>query len=350
MLLVPVGRSRVRRVRNRSPLLCFALLLSAAANPVGAAPQGVPAPSSIKPDVSVELPMVRGGFDLMAVDVGGERLFANAEDNNTTEVIDVRGKGRAIRSIAGMHQPKWVNYRPELRKLFVANGDGTLHVLDATTLRTRRVIKLPLPANNLRYDATTGQLLVGMGDMAGAIAIVDPRRERVTRQLPLLANPKQFEVAGDRLYANIPSRQTVQVIDPRSGRTLAAWAVCGSRNVPMALDQAGGRLFIGCEDGHLEVHATSTGALLAKTPIGTAPDGVWLDTNRQRLYVSSGQGVLDVIDADPAKGYASLRRLPTREGAGTSLLSLPLGRLFVALPQKEATSARIDGYRLDAFR
>jgi len=54
---------------------------------------------------TIPLPHVKGGFDLMAVDLTGRRLFVNAEDNNTTEVIDL-AVGRLARTIPGMHEPK----------------------------------------------------------------------------------------------------------------------------------------------------------------------------------------------------------------------------------------------------
>jgi len=38
---------------------------------------------------TVPLPHVKGGFDLMAADAAGQRLFLAAEDSSTLEVIDL---------------------------------------------------------------------------------------------------------------------------------------------------------------------------------------------------------------------------------------------------------------------
>ena len=45
-------------------------------------------PGPLTLEKSIPLPAVQGGFDLMAVDVAGQRLFLCAEENNTVEVYD----------------------------------------------------------------------------------------------------------------------------------------------------------------------------------------------------------------------------------------------------------------------
>ena len=74
---------------------------------------------------TVPLPGVRGGFDLMAADVAGQRLFLAAQDNNTLEVIDLAAARRTTQ-IEGLNEPKWVVYLPDSHRLFVSNGgDGS---------------------------------------------------------------------------------------------------------------------------------------------------------------------------------------------------------------------------------
>ena len=123
---------------------------------------------------TVPLPAIKGGFDLMAADVAGQRLFVNAEDNGTTEVIDLKA-GKLAHTITNMHEPKWVVFRPELNKLYIANGDGKVHVLDSDSYAPRGVIEFKEKANNLRYDAAAAQLFVGVGKTFGAIAVVDAK-------------------------------------------------------------------------------------------------------------------------------------------------------------------------------
>lgn len=86
---------------------------------------------------SIALPNVRGGFDLMDVDIERQRLFVSAEDNHTVEVADLGGR-KPIRSIPNMNEPKWVVNRPDENVLYVATGkDGKVAGLDASTFKTK---------------------------------------------------------------------------------------------------------------------------------------------------------------------------------------------------------------------
>ncbi len=83
-----------------------------------------------------QLPNVKGGFDLMAVDVKGERLFVSAEDNHTVEVIDIQ-TGKPLKSLPGFNKPKWVFYMSETNRIYVSTGgDGKVTELDGGTYQS----------------------------------------------------------------------------------------------------------------------------------------------------------------------------------------------------------------------
>jgi hypothetical protein len=58
-------------------------------------------------------------------------------------------------------------------------------------------------------------------------------------------------------------------------------------------------------------------------------DDVFVDARRKRIYVSCGEGAVDVLERR-GTGYQRLARLPTSPGARTSLFSPELDRLIVA--------------------
>ena len=67
----------------------------------------------------------------------------------------------------------------------------------------------------------------------------------------------------------------------------------------MALDEAGGRLFIGCRrPAHLAVLDTASGRAVGSTAIVGDTDDLFYDRTRQRLYVIGGEGFIDVIQRD----------------------------------------------------
>ena len=296
---------------------------------------------------TIPLPLVKGGFDLMAIDLAGKRLFLNAEDNNTTEVLDLAA-GKLARTIADMKEPKWVVYRPELHRLYVANGDGMVRVLDSDSFALQRTIQFKEKANNLRFDAKTRELFVGVGKTFGAIGIVDTRTDSITTEIPLANFPKQFELDGDLIYVNVPSANHVAVVDRRKKSVVATWPVAAAKdNIPMSLDRVHHRLFIGCGPGKLVVLDSTSGKPVAAVDIAPEADGVHYDAMRRRIYISCGEGSLDVVRQVDADHYEFAGRVKTAKGAATSLLVPTLNELFLAVPQRDGQTAELRVYSLN---
>jgi hypothetical protein len=131
---------------------------------------------------------------------------------------------------------------------------------------------------------------------------------------------------------NVPDAGQVAVLDLRAGKLVASWRVPdGLRaNFPMALDAAAGVLatvFRG--PARLVLPDTRTGAATASLPTCADADDVFFDPKRRRLYVSCGEGAIDVVRQDTA-GDRLLARVRTQAGARTSLFVPELDRLFVA--------------------
>jgi hypothetical protein len=88
------------------------------------------------------------------------------------------------------------------------------------------------------------------------------------------------------------------------------------------------------EDGHIVAKAETCGDA----------DDVFVDAKRRRVYVSCGEGMIDVLE--PAEtGYRRLVRVPTVSGARTSLFVPDLDRLFVAVRARSREPAAIWVFR-----
>ncbi len=294
---------------------------------------------------AIPLPGVKGGFDLMAVDGAGQRFFLAAEENGSLEIIDLKAARRS-QSIGGMEEPKWVVYRPELRRLFVSNGDGKVRRFDSETLAPAGNFEFREKANNLRFDPETGELAVGVGKTFGAIALIDTRTSRVTAEIALAAYPKQFEIEGDLIYVNVPTANHVAVVSRTQRKVVATWPVRVARdNVPMGIDRAAHRLLVGCEPGKLAVFETPTGREIGSVDIAPEADGVHYDGKRRLIYVSCGSGFIDVVRQIDPDHYERIAHLRTAKGAATSLFVAELDQLFLAVPAQGSAPAELRIYR-----
>jgi YVTN family beta-propeller protein len=292
---------------------------------------------------TVPLPGVRGRFDHFASDTNSHRIFVAALGNNTVEVIDTATATR-LHTIAGQHTPTGIAYHPQTRRLFVANGDdGTLKVFDGETYAAVKNITGLDDADNVRYDAKGDRLYVGYGD--GALAIVDPQKLELVGSIKLEGHPESFQLekAGPRIFVNVPDAKQIAVVDREKRTAIAKWPMEKFRaNFPMALDEENHRLFVGCRTpAHLVVFDTNAGTIAADLGISSDTDDLFYDGKLKRLYISCGEGFVDVINQRDANSYQLRERIPTRAGARTSFFSAEMNKLFLAVPQRGNQDAEI---------
>ncbi len=295
----------------------------------------------------IPLPDVEGRIDHLAIDLQGQRLFVAVLGNDTVEVIDLQ-TGRRIRTLRGFHEPQGIAFIADLHELAVTNGgDGTCELFDGQTFARLHTISLSKDADNVRYDPVTRRLYVGYGN--GAIAVIDPSDGTLVGNIQLKAHPESFqlEAAGSRMYVNVPEAREIAVLDRAQQRTIAEWptTVMGQANFPMALDEARHRLFIGFrKPAKLAVLDTMSGTVVAAVDCVGDADEILYDSARKRLYVSGGEGSLDVFTQASADTYRLLARIPTAVGSRTALYVPERNQLFLAVPHHGSQSAEIRIY------
>jgi DNA-binding beta-propeller fold protein YncE len=268
-------------------------------------------------------------------------------------VIDLRA-GQAIRSIAGPQKPQGVWYVEGLKKLFVASGnDGMCRVYDGGTLALIESIKLDLGADLVGYNPRRKLLYVGYGGEDakkdyGNVAIIDARKNKHIGDIRTKVHPGGILVddSGRRIYITLPAISEVAVIDARNNEITKSWeAVEAKRTVTFALDTANSRLFVGTRTpGHIIVYDTRSFMKVADFPAVGLLDGMFFDAHRKRLYVTGGEGFIDVFRQQDADHYAPLARIPTRPIARTSLFVPELNRYYIAVPRRDNDPAEIRVY------
>jgi len=282
-------------------------------------------------EATILLPRTGGRIDHMAVDLRRGRLFVAELGNGTLDVIDIAGR-RVIRRVSGLKDPQGVGYSLAADVVSVASaGDGSVRLFRGEDLSPAGVIDLGSDADNVRVDPGSGQVFVGYGK--GGLAIVDPVSRSIVSRAKLPAHPEGFGIdpAARRAYVNVPDAHQIAVVDLGTGRQTAAWQTPGLReSYPMALDETQDVLATAFWDpARLVLLDTANGAVKANVGTCSDADDVFFDVKRRRIYVSCGEGLVDVLQGDAA-GYHALARIPTRSGARTSLFVPELDRLFVA--------------------
>ncbi len=193
----------------------------------------------------IALTGVQRRIDHFAVDTAGRRLFVSALGNHTVEVIDLAA-GKRIASIRDLSEPQGVAYLPSVHRIVVATrAGGTVTAFDDRDYRSLATISDMPDADNLRFDAASGELYVGHGD--GALGVIDPASMKVVAEIALPGHPESFrlEEGGPRIFVNMPPTREILVVD-RGRRTITKRVPLGSfaDNYAMSLDEKGHRLFV----------------------------------------------------------------------------------------------------------
>lgn len=284
----------------------------------------------------------------MAVDPVRGLLFIACYVNNSVAIVDINS-GRFVRSIVGLNNPQGVAWVPLTARLYVSNaGDGTLNIYDGGSFAKAGSIALSGDADNLRYDAATKLLYVGFG--SGGIAAVNTTSNAVVFTKALPAHPESFQVeaTGRAIYVNVPPTNLLVAFEKTTGASLSNRTMAGS-NFPMALDEANQRLLIATRNPpELRVLDISTPSLasVANLTIAADADDVFVDAAHRLVYVSCGQGTLEVIRQVDPNHYSVMQTIPTGQGARTSLFVPEIGELFVAVPSTGGNAAEVSAYGL----
>jgi DNA-binding beta-propeller fold protein YncE len=290
----------------------------------------------------IELPGVSGRIDHLAYDAEHDRVFVCALGNGSVEVVDVKA-GRVVKSLAKFDEPQGVAAVPANQEIAVTSGgDGKLHVLDAATLAEKKTLDAGEDADNVRFDAKAGRLWVGGGEGLVAFDVATWKRAALVK-LAGHAESFQLESDGPRLFANVPAARHVAVVDRVKGEVVATWPLDGaSSNFPMALDEKNARLYVGCRSPAVVVVLdTKSGKVVAKCPIGGDCDDLFLDSERDRLYATCGEGCVSVLALEKDGTPKPAGRFATADGARTSLFAPSLAKLFVAAPKRGGHDAEI---------
>jgi WD40 repeat protein len=319
--------------------------------------KALPASSSLSLVQTIVIPNVNGRIDHMAINIRDQRLFVAELENNSLDVIDLKAAKR-IHSISNnglLNEPQSVIFIPELNRIFVSNGeDGTVDVFDANSFRMIKKIKLPSDdADNMRYDPSSRLVYVGYGK--GSLGVINTTNYNIVGNIPLSGHPESFQIESERvldkqrIFVNIPQSNSVEVVDSKKHAVLKTWMITNAQNnFPMALDKVNHRLFVGTRDPpKLMVFDTNSGKVISVLDTAKDSDDIFYDATKKRIYVSCGEGFVNIFQQQDANHYQAIANFRTAPGARTSLFVPELRSFYIAVPNIENQESKILIYQVE---
>src|SRR5262249_34502052 len=161
--------------------------------------------------------------------------------------------------------------------------------------------------DNIRVDSRLNRVFVGYG--SGALAVIDPAQKRKLADIPLKAHPEGFQLAegGSKIFVNLPDARQIAEVDPLAGKQVLAISTVGRRpSSPRAADDDLPLWWlVSRSPPRLSAYASQDGKPIASVETCSDADDVFVDPKRHRVYVSCGEGAVDVL-ADRDSRYERL--------------------------------------------
>jgi DNA-binding beta-propeller fold protein YncE len=309
---------------------------------------------------TIVIPNVNGRIDHMAIDIRGQKLFVAELGNNSLDIIDLK-EAKRIQSVGSnnvglLNEPQSVLFIPELNRIFVSNGgDGTVDVFDAKSFSFIGEVKLPSDdADNMRYDPNSKLVYVGYGE--GSISIINTTNYNIIGTIRLSGHPESFQIENEkqvsgqkqRIFVNVPQSNSIEVADSQKHTVSKIWPIINAQNnFPMAIDEINHRLFVGTRDPpKLIVFDTNSGKAVSVLDIASDADDIFYDAAKRRIYISCGDGFINIFQQQDANHYGALASVPTAQGARTSLFVPELHSFYVAIPHIGNQESKILVYQV----
>jgi len=297
-------------------------------------------------ETKIPLGDVHGRIDHLAIDLDRQRLYVAELGNGTVGVIDLKAH-RTVQTLPGFKEPQGIGYEPLTDTVYVANGgDGTVGVYQGADMAPLGKLALGEDADNVRIDSVNHHVLVGHG--SGALAVIDPVNRKLLVDIALKGHPESFQIAQDgrHIFVNIPDNREIAVIDSLQNRQQSSWKPTGLRsNFPLAIDAARQQVLVVFRGPpRLGEFDSTSGALMSSVDTCGDSDDLFPDIQRGRLYISCGDGHIDVLRIQDT-GYVRMGRIETVSGARTSLWVPAVDRLLLAVRATGSQPAAIWVYR-----
>ncbi|HEV7814393.1 MAG TPA: YncE family protein [Janthinobacterium sp.] len=285
------------------------------------------------------LPHVSGGdFDHFAVDLAHSLMYVPTETYGSIEVFSLPD-GRHVASHLGVSKsPHKLVLADQGAHLYIADGAAAdVEVVDTKTFKVEKTIPLAPQPDSGVADRKSGIFYLGNGGAksqkdSAYISLISLADGSVMGKIDVPAGQLKamaIDDAGGRLFVNMRDKNQVGVIDLKTRKLSATWKIPGPGvNSAMAFDPATKRLFIGSrKPGKLFVLDAADGSVVQSLDIIDVSDEMIFDGVHKRLYIA-GAGGLDVLRQIDKDHYAIQQHIDTL-GGKTATYIPSLKKLYV---------------------
>jgi DNA-binding beta-propeller fold protein YncE len=282
--------------------------------------------------VSIPTPFRVGRPFIDYMTISGARLYAGYASNGLVGVVDTATNG-AVATIDGLTRVHGIAIVADRNLGFASSsGDNVVGVFDLATNKLLQKIPGGDGPDAIIYDEQAH--LVYLANHSGKTGtLIDPMNLKAVATIPLGGEPEypQADPMTGMIYQNLEDTSELVVIDPAKQAVAKRYKLDpGEGPTGLALDAADHRLFSSTGNRKLIVLDTDTGAVVAVLPIGAGVDGAGYDPDLRRVYTANGIGTMTVIQQDSPDRYHVLENASTHFGGHSLVVDPATHRVYVA--------------------
>jgi YVTN family beta-propeller protein len=320
---------------SRTPAL-LALAIALCSIALWGGPHGRPANAadSDRPVMTVgtpiPVPRAVGRFDYLAIDEKYRRLLAVHTSSNELLVFDIdTGEIERRVSVGPGHGVAIDVYDG---RVFVGTEDGYISELNRRWLVEDQRIYTNGPVDAIAFDPRNGRLFADHAD-GSEVWVVQARTNKLLQFAVTIAKGPEYleyDPVTDKIYQNVTSNNSVQVIDPGTNTVIATWPLAPATDPRgLAVDGKGKRLFSAGANGKLVILDLTTGQVQRTIEIPPRVDQIAYDAGANKLYCASGTGVLAVL-GDTSEGFDKIGEVSIPRGAHTLAVDPKTHNVWIA--------------------
>jgi len=279
-----------------------------------------------------------GGFDYVTIDSASRRLYLS--HGTQVDVVDA-DNGKLLGTIADTPGVHGIAIASELKHGFTSNGrENKVSMFDTATLQLIKKIDVGKGPDGIYYDPETKRVFTNNHGSHDVTAI-DAETGQVVGTVPLAGDGEEAVVTHDLIFVNSEDTDEVVTFDPKSLSVKKRFPI-GSAKTPtgLAYDAKTKRLFIGCRnEPKLVVMDSDSGKVIGSFPIGRGVDYASFDPQANLIFLSCGEGVLNIFHEKSADSYEALEPVKTQPSAKTMAFDPKTKKIFLSAAEYLETPA-----------
>jgi DNA-binding beta-propeller fold protein YncE len=286
-----------------------------------------------------------GGWDYVTLDSTARRIYLSHATQ--VDVLDA-DSGKLIGTIPDTPGVHGIAIAAPFKHGFTSNGrEHKVSMFDPATLQLIRKIDVGRGPDGIYYEPTSKRVFTNNHGTHDVTAI-DASAGDVVGTVKLQGDGEQAIISSDGLiYVNSEDTAEVVVFDPKSLEVKKRFPI-GEAKTPtgLAYDANNGRLFSATRNPpKMVVMDSSTGKVITSFPIGAGVDWAEFDPASKLIFLSCGDGTLNIFHQKSADEYEDAGALKTQPSAKTMAFDPKTKRIFLPAGEYEEAPPAAAGKR-----